>query len=129
MSNKRFLIVLNILACSAVILLAWKYVGYPEFVKYSYKDTYQELMFQCDNVMRDHLIAKNRVIHQKTEAAIELLEAAEIGLMSCHEYDKLRKKMLVAGVTNEELSMMGLEAIEANIVDIKEYVKIHEFKY
>jgi len=127
--HKRFLIILNMLACGSVILLAWKYVGYPEVVKYSYTDTYQKLMFQCDNVMRDHLIAKNRVIYQKTEAAIARLEAAEIGLMSCHEYDKLRKKMLVAGVTKEELSMIGLEAIEANIVDIKEYVKIHEFKY
>ena len=86
-------------------------------------------MFQCDNVMRDHLIAKNRVLHEKTEKAIKLLEAAELGLMSCHEYDKLRKQMLVAGVVPEELSMMGLEAIEANVVDLKRYVEIHEFKF
>ena len=129
MRTRSALILLNVLACAAVISLAWKYVAYPEFVRLSYKSEYQDLMFQCDNVMRDHLIAKNRVIHEKTESAIKLLEASEVGLMSCHEYDKLRKKMLVAGVRKEELSMMGLEAIEANVVDIKKYVEIHEFKF
>lgn len=129
MRAKGFLIGVNILACVAIISLSWKFVLYPEYVRFVYKEEYQSLMFQCDNVMRDHLIAKNRVLHEKTEKAIKLLEAAELGLISCHEYDKLRKRMLVAGVAPEELSMMGLEAIEANVTDLKRYVEIHEFKF
>ena len=129
MRAKGLLIGVNVVACVAIISLSWKFVIYPEYVKVVYKEEYQSLMFQCDNVMRDHLIAKNRVLHEKTEKAIKLLESAELGLMSCHEYDKLRKQMLVAGVVPEELSMMGLEAIEANVVDLKRYVEIHEFKF
>ena len=46
------------------------------------------LMFQCDNVMRDHLIAKNRVFFEKSERSIKLLKASEI------EFNKLVMGMM-----------------------------------
>ena len=122
-------VIFNLIVGIACIVLAWDVVLYPKLSKLYYQDEYKTLMFQCDNVMRDHLIAKNRVVYEKTEKAIKQLKSAEIGLLTCHEYDKVRKKLMLAGVSKNELSMIGLEAIEETTTDIKKYVEIHEFKY
>ena len=86
-------------------------------------------MFQCDNVMREHLIAKNRVLVEKTENSLLQLDAAEMGLVTCHDYDVMRKKMRIAGVSDQELALMGLEVIEAKASNLYEFVDIHEIKY
>ena len=86
-------------------------------------------MFQCDNVMRDHLIAKNRVLYEKSEYSISLLKSSEMALISCHDYDVLRKKMKSWGLTDHKLSSIGLEAIEENSTDLIKYIDTHEFKY
>ena len=122
-------VLFNTLVGFACLALAWDVVIYPKLVTMYYKNDYQVLMFQCDNVMRDHLIAKNRVVYEKTEASVRQLASAEIGLLSCHEYDKVRKKLMMAGVSKNELTMIGLEAIEETATDIKKFVEIHEFKY
>ena len=85
-------------------------------------DDYKKLVFQCDNVMRDHLIAKNRVIYEKSESSIDKLHSAEVGLLTCHDYDKLRKKLQMWGVTEAELSMIGLESIEEKAEDVRRFV-------
>ena len=126
---KRALLVLNIMACCALISLAAKFVVWPSVAKMVYKNNYQELMFQCDNVMREHLIAKNRVIIEKSEQSLLQLDAAEMGLVTCHDYDVLRKKMRQAGVSDHELSLMGLEVIEAKARNLHEFVDIHETKH
>ena len=38
------------------------------FAEVLFKKDYQALMFKCDNVMRDHLIAKNRVMFEVSDA-------------------------------------------------------------
>ena len=128
MKNKT-LLALNILATVCCIGLGYKFLFKPLMAETIYASEYKQLMFQCDNVMRDHMIAKNRVKHEKTAEAIHDLKAAELGLVSCHEYDKLRKVMLAWGLTAEELSYISLEAIEENANDLIQYVEIHEFKY
>ena len=86
-------------------------------------------MFKCDNVMRDHMIAKNRVIKEKTMESIKLLENANIGLITCNEYDLLRKKMLINGLSEDDLALLGLEAIEENNSELIKFAETHEFKY
>lgn len=126
---KISIISLNVLAAFACIALASKIVLMPYVAEKVYQDDYKQLMFQCDNVMRDHLIAKNRVIHERNDEAVQGLKSAELGLVSCHYYDELRKKMLAWGMTDNQLAWIGLQAIEENATDVLEYVKIHEFKY
>ena len=128
MKNKA-LITLNILAAMCCIGLGYKFLLMPVFAKAIYASEYKQLMFQCDNVMRDHMIAKNRLKHEKSSEAIRDLKASEIGLVSCHDYDKLRKTMMSWGLSSEDLSFIGLEAIEENADDLIQYVEIHEFKY
>ena len=127
--KSKILISLNILAVLSCIALAVKFIAMPVSAKKLFANEYKELMFQCDSVMRDHMIAKNRVRYEKNEQSIKDLEAAEIGLISCHDYDKLRKRMMVWGLSAEEISYIGLEAIEERTQDLMRYVEIHEFKY
>ena len=126
---KKFLIMVNLIATLSCIGLGVKFLLMPIIAKSVFKEEYKVLMFKCDNVMRDHLIAKNRVIYEKSEMALQQLKSAEMGLMSCHDYDKLRKRMKIWGVTDNELAFMGLEAIEENSKDLMKHVEIHEIKY
>lgn len=126
---RLILVVVNIVASLSCIALAFKFIVIPMYAKHAYAEEYKNLVFQCDNVMRDHLIAKNRVNFEKSEDAIKSLHSAEIGLLTCNDYDKLRKRMIVFGVTEGELSLLGLEAIEDKAGDVRAYVRTHEFKY
>ncbi len=126
---RLILVVVNIVASLSCIALFFKFMAIPIYAKHAYAEEYKNLVFQCDNVMRDHLIAKNRVNFEKSEDAIKNLHSAEIGLLTCNDYDKLRKRMIVFGVTEAELSLLGLEAIEDKSGDVRGYVRTHEFKY
>ena len=79
--------------------------------------------------MREHLITKNELKNNINKNNVDNLRSAELGLLSCHDYDKLRKKLLIWGVSNRELSLLSLEAIEENTKDVRDYIKTHEFRY
>ena len=93
------------------------------------KEDYQSLMFQCDLVMREHFIAKQLVLVNPSDKAIKNLEASEVGLLTCHEYDKLRKQLLSYGASEAQLSMIGLEVMEKKAKDVQRFVEIHEIRY
>ena len=126
---KRLLIAANLLA--ALVVIVWgadRYIA-PMIAVAVYGDEYKEMMFQCDHVMREHFIAKQLVLAAPTEETIRNLEAAEIGLTTRHDYDKLRKKMIGWGVKENELASLGLEAIEKRATDVRKFVEIHEIRY
>jgi len=127
--NKKLLLYVNIVATISCIALGFKFVVMPFMAKNIYRDEYKFLMYECDSAMRSHMIAKNRVIYEKNNSSIKELKAAEMGLLACHDYDKLRKVMISRGLDENDLSMIGLEAIEENSEDLMKYVEIHEFKY
>lgn len=101
----------------------------PPIAAHAYRDVYQSTMFQCDHVMREHFIAKKTVEHAPSESSVKNLEAAEVGLLSCQKYDKLRKWLQTLGVSEAELGLMGLEALEARSKDIRRFVEIHEIRF
>ncbi len=124
-----FLVVLNILAAISVIGVAAKYVAVPMIAKYVYKERYKEVMFQCDEVMRNHFIAKNKVLTAPSANSIRELRAAEVSLLSCHDYDKLRKRLQTLGLSDAELASLGIEAIEEKAKDVRHFVETHEIRY
>ena len=67
----KSLICLNIFGAICSIAIAIKFVFMPIIAIPIFSDEYKVLMFQCDNVMRDHLIAKNRVFFEKSERSIK----------------------------------------------------------
>lgn len=126
---KRILLPLNFLAVLLLFLFAAERYVVPVVAKAVYAEKYKELMFQCDHVMREHFIAKQMVLSSITEDAIRNLEAAEVGLTACHEYDKTRKEMIRLGLSENALAHIGLEAIEERATDIRKFVEIHEIRY
>lgn len=121
--------VVNIVAVLLVVAYGIVEFVVPKAATTLWKEDYQSLMFQCDQVMREHFIAKQLVLVDPSEQAIRNLDASEVGLLSCHEYDKLRKTLLTYGVSEAQLSLIGLEAIEEKANEIRRFVEIHEIRY
>ena len=124
-----FLVALNVIASFAVVALGAKLVVVPMVMRQVYKEQYKRLMFQCDEVMRNHFIAKGQAVRHPSKESFSELRAAEVGLLSCHDYDKLRKRLQTFGVTEAELSSLGLEAIEDKAKDVRIFVETHEVRY
>src|SRR3989442_6066683 len=124
-----FLVILNVAAAFSVIVVATKLVFVPVIAKQIYRDRYKNLVFQCDEVMRSHFIAKSNAVRVPSEQSISELRAAEVSLLSCHDYDKLRKRLQTLGLSEGELASLGIEAIEEKARDIRTFVETHEIRY
>ena len=127
--NRKVGAAVNIVA--VLLVVAYGIVEYvvPKAAATLWKEDYQSLMFQCDQVMREHFIAKQLVLAEPSEKAIRNLDASEVGLLRCHEYDKLRKTLLSYGVSEAQLSLIGLEVIEEKANEVRRFVEIHEIRY
>jgi len=125
----KSLIYINILCSIVIIFLGLKIFLAPLLGQLIWGEEYKQLVFGCDNVMREHLITKNELKSNINKKNVQNLRSAELGLISCHDYDKLRKKLLIWGVSNKELSLLSLEAIEENTDDVRDFIKTHEFRY
>ena len=126
---KKGLITLNIVGALSCIGLFSKFVLMPPIIERIYSQEYKIKMAACDGAMRGHLIAKNRVISEKSRDALDNLQMAEVALLDCHEYDKLRKRLISFGLSSNDLAKIGLEAIEEKKADLNSLVEIHEFKF
>lgn len=126
---KRALFVGNTIAIALVILYGLIEYGAPIYAQLSWADEYKTLMFQCDHVMKEHYIAKRAVEEDPRGQTIRSLQAAEVGLLNCHDYDKMRKRMIVWGVSDAQLSAIGLEAMESKGYELSRFVEIHEIRY
>lgn len=125
----KLLTVLNVVALAVIFFYAAKDLAMPFAAEALYRDRYKELVFQCDNVMRDHFIAKNQVLTAPSPEAFNQLRAAEVGLLTCHDYDVLRKKLIALGLSENRLAQIGLEAIEERAKDVRTFVETHEIRY
>jgi len=126
---KRYLIALNVVACLVILAIGADRFIAPQIALAVLGGDYQELMFRCDHAMREHFIAKQLVLEKTDERSVRNLDAAEVGLVACHDYDRLRKRMLGWGVKEAKLATLGLDAIEARATDIRTFVRIHEIRY
>lgn len=126
---KRTLVFGNVVAIVLVVSYGVVEYGSPLVATRLWSDSYKELMFKCDHVMREHYIAKRAVQVGPSSENVRNLEATEVGLLDCHEYDKLRKRLLVWGVSENMLASIGLEALEEKQYELQEFVKIHEIRY
>ena len=102
------------------------HLPYKFFVRDLYGQKFGRLVYLCDSAMREHFISKNRLLENMDEVSIEDLESSEIALLDCHEYDKLRKKLIIFGLNEADLSLMSLLYIEEKSKDLIEVIKTHE---
>jgi hypothetical protein len=111
-----------------ITVLAYEY-GAPYYAILMHGEEFKTLMYRCDSAMRDHYIAKKAVEYDTTKKNVENLEAAELALMNCHEYDKLRKELQRFNVSKAMLEGLGLMALEEKEYELNRFVKAHEFRY
>lgn len=111
-----------------LVALSYEYVLPPAAV-FSYGAEYKSLMYECDHAMRSHFIAKKTVEFGPNEKSIANLDASEVGLLACHEYDLLRKNLQRYNVSNASLETLGLSALEEKEYELKAFVKTHEIRY
>lgn len=90
---------------------------------------YQEATYRCDRAMREHLIAKQQIFRDPGKDTVVELRATEVGLLDCQDYDMLRKRLIVWGLDDNDLSLMALKAIEAKAQDLQQVIEIHEIRY
>ena len=124
--NSKFYFIL-IFITGFILGSIWN-IPYKYIVIKIFGDEYKDLVYQCDYVMKDHYLAKSKVMLQPNKESLKNLEQAEFSLIHCHEYDKFRKKLLSLGLDEVDLSYLGLEIIEEKQIDINEIVDIHEIK-
>ncbi|WP_246832699.1 TIGR03982 family His-Xaa-Ser system protein [Thioclava sp. F28-4] len=117
-----------VLACGVVIgqmippLWVWGVIIATE-------PAYQEATYRCDRSMRAHLLAKQKLEADPSAETVRALEASEVGLIDCQDYDLLRKRLMLIGLDETALGYMALKAIEAKATDLQNVIEIHEIRY
>jgi hypothetical protein len=111
-----------ITAVGMIIIVGQEYVR-PWVASSIYSEDYKKLVFYCDMAMHEEAALrqqKNKTAHEKA-----LLLSADVGMLICHDYDKLRKVMLLHGVTEDKLAMLGLEILEHEQITVQQMVDAH----
>ncbi|WP_323038894.1 TIGR03982 family His-Xaa-Ser system protein [Gemmobacter sp.] len=90
---------------------------------------YQEATYRCDRSMRAHLLAKQKVEAEPSAETVRELQASEIALIDCQDYDLLRKRLMLIGLDETALGYMALKTIEAKATDLQDVIEIHEIRY
>lgn len=90
---------------------------------------YAELTYHCDRAMREHMLAKFQIGETPSESTVASLRSAELALLDCQDYDILRKELLMWGLTENELSLMTLHAIETDAATLQQVVQAHEIRF
>jgi len=93
----------------------------PSAGYFLFKDEYIQLSSQCANAMDETWFAEQ----EKDDG---LNKSSKIHLLVCHEYDKLRKKMLIFGVSENTLSYLGLTALETGQQPASRIIEQHRFQ-
>ena len=108
--------------------MTWK-APYQFLVQNFYQSKYEDYVYKCDNSMREHLVAKSKALKKPSQETILSLQATEISLYDCHEYDKFRKFLITLGLEENNLAYMALKAIEKNDFEISKIVNPHEINF
>lgn len=111
-----------VIAATFVVIVGMEYVR-PWIAEALHAENYKRLVYECDHAMHEE--AALRVPSVGGEKARLLQISADVGLGVCHEYDKLRKRMLIWGVTEDQLALHGLEALEIERIPLSRMVEPH----
>ena len=102
---------------------------YKSALLFLWQQEFTELTFLCDQSMREHFVAKQKVASNPSEGTVAKLRSAEISLLSCQDYDLFQKKMIRWGLTDNEVGEMILIATEQRGEDLRRVVRTHEIRY
>lgn len=108
------------IVCSFCLLWIAKNILMPIGTYLYFKDEYVSLSGLCANAMDESWFVEQSDMHNKDELTA-------IHLLDCHEYDKTRKLMLSAGLSEHILSYLGLSGLEIGQKSADRLVEQHRF--
>jgi hypothetical protein len=111
----------TIAVCLSTIVVM-EYVA-PFLAARHYGPDYGRLAAECDLAMHDEAALRAGTAGGAKDKALAI--SADIGLAVCHDYDKLRKRMLILGVSEERLALIGLESLEIEQIPVQRMVQPH----
>ena len=114
-----------ITASSLLAIVIFEYVR-PLAMDIIYRDEYRKLTFECDQAMHDEVALRAGSVGGSKHPSMELSGA--VGLTICHQYDKLRKKLLIAGISEDRLALIGLEALENEQIPVSRMADPHRMQ-
>lgn len=118
---------LHVLIAASLTSIVFIEYLWPKVMLWKHAEEYKLLTLQCDQAMHSEVVL--RAPHQSlevTEQQAKLLNAsADVELTVCHDYDKLRKRLLISGLTENDLALLGLEALEVERITVKRMVEPH----
>lgn len=94
----------------------------------AFQDQYGELTYLCDSAMREHYLARARLVREPSTNLATDLAAAEVALIDCQDYDLLQKRLMLFGLRENELALMRLRSIEGPHGRLDEVVRFHEIR-
>lgn len=115
-----------VIAACLVVIVADKYV-WPLAMWRMHANEYRRLVVDCDQAMHDEVVLRDttQLAGTSAEAARLLNISGAVSLTVCHEYDKLRKQLLIAGVSEHRLALLGLEGLEVERIPVSRMVEPH----
>jgi hypothetical protein len=95
----------------------------PLIAEYSHGDEYKRLALECDLAMHEEAALRELIGNDPQTERLRL--SADVGMIVCHDYDMLRKKLLIQGLTEDRLAMLGLEVLEVEQITVQQMVDAH----
>ncbi|WIE47936.1 TIGR03982 family His-Xaa-Ser system protein [Pseudomonas sp. GM17] len=95
----------------------------PLIAEYSHGDEYKRLALECDLAMHEEAALRDLIGNDPYTERLRL--SADVGMIVCHEYDLLRKKLLINGLSEDRLAMLGLEVLEVEQITVQQMVDAH----
>ncbi len=111
-----------IIACCLVVIVSFEYVR-PYLADIRYQEEFKRLALECDHAMHNEVTIRKSSVKNLLPEAVTISSSIELAV--CHQYDKLRKIMLIWGVSEERLALLGLDALEAERIPITRMVEPH----
>jgi hypothetical protein len=114
------------IAVCLLVIVGMEYVR-PWIAVMLYGDKFRAMAAECDTAMHDEVVLRPQPTEESKPSALELSGAVELTV--CHRYDKLQKRLLVLGVSQDQLSLWSLEALESEAIPITRMVTPHQMDH
>lgn len=111
-----------VIACCLLGIVFFEYIR-PMVTEWVYRNEFMRLSLECDQAMHNEVAIRNLSSEGLLPNSMVVSGAVELAV--CHQYDKLRKRMLIWGVTEEQLALLGLRALEAERIPVGRMVEPH----
>ena len=115
-----------VIAVCLLVIVSMEYFR-PWIATLRYADQFRALAAECDTAMHDEVALRNGSVGGENRPDLE--RSAQVELSVCHHYDKLQKHLLLLGVSQDQLALWSLEALESEDIPVTQLVAPHRMDH